>query len=53
MFTKDPNLVEVARLKGRVSELSDSLHTLKIEIDRFKQQVTDDLTKIVEQINKK
>ena len=53
MFTKDPDTAEVARLKGRVGELNDNLQLLKIEVDRFKRQVTEDMAKIVEQINKR
>ena len=41
---------EIARLKGRISTLSEDLGAVKRDIADFRQRVTDDMTALVENI---
>jgi len=41
---------EIARLKGRISTLSEDLGAVKRDIADFRRRVTDDMTSLVENI---
>jgi len=41
---------EIARLKGRISTLSEDLNGIKRDIADFRRRVTDDMTALVENI---
>jgi len=41
---------EIARLKGRISTLSEDLGAIKRDIADFRRRVTDDMTALVENI---
>ena len=41
---------EIARLKGRISTLSEDLDGIKRDIADFRRRVTDDMTALVENI---
>ena len=43
---------EIAQLKGRISTLSEDLGAVKRDIADFRQRVTDDMTALVENIQK-
>ena len=43
---------EIARLKGRIGALSEDIDAMKADIANFRRRVTDDMTPLVENVQK-